>query len=62
MELLTENWHLSKQLRVPAISRLQKLHNVAVALNVLKTRVDLKDERGKTFFIKFSRKIKTFLK
>ncbi|XP_032883886.1 abnormal spindle-like microcephaly-associated protein isoform X6 [Amblyraja radiata] len=46
MELLTENWHLSKQLRVPAISRLQKLHNVAVALNVLKTRVDLKDERG----------------
>ncbi|XP_078263864.1 abnormal spindle-like microcephaly-associated protein isoform X2 [Rhinoraja longicauda] len=46
MELLTANLHLSKQLRVPAISRLQKLHNVAVALDVLKTRVDLKDERG----------------
>ncbi|XP_051868413.1 abnormal spindle-like microcephaly-associated protein [Pristis pectinata] len=46
VELLTQNWKLSKQLRVPAISRLQKLHNVDVALNALKTRVDLKDERG----------------
>ncbi|XP_067846741.1 abnormal spindle-like microcephaly-associated protein [Heptranchias perlo] len=47
VELLTQNWKLSKQLRVPAISRLQKLHNVDVALNVLKTRgVDLKDEQG----------------
>ncbi|GCB61743.1 hypothetical protein scyTo_0007102 [Scyliorhinus torazame] len=47
VELLTRNWKLSKQLRTPAISRLQKLHNVDVALSVLKTRgVDLKDEKG----------------
>ncbi|XP_062919928.1 abnormal spindle-like microcephaly-associated protein [Mobula hypostoma] len=46
VELLTQDWELSKQLRVPAISRLQKLHNVDVALKALKTRVDLKDERG----------------
>ncbi|XP_048458010.1 abnormal spindle-like microcephaly-associated protein [Rhincodon typus] len=45
VELLTRNWKLSKQLRVPAISRLQKLHNVDVALNALKTRgADLRDE------------------
>uniref|UniRef100_UPI00398F6964 abnormal spindle-like microcephaly-associated protein n=1 Tax=Pristiophorus japonicus TaxID=55135 RepID=UPI00398F6964 len=49
VELLAKNWKLSKQLRVPAISRLQKLHNVDVALNALKTQgVDLKDEQGNT--------------
>jgi len=48
MELLTKNWNLSKQLRVPAISRLQKMHNVDIALNVLKERgIHLKDESGK---------------
>nr|XP_009668128.1 PREDICTED: abnormal spindle-like microcephaly-associated protein [Struthio camelus australis] len=47
MELLTKNWHLSKHLRVPAISRLQKMHNVDIVLNVLKERgIQLKDERG----------------
>ncbi|XP_058664584.1 abnormal spindle-like microcephaly-associated protein [Ammospiza caudacuta] len=47
VELLTKNWSLSKQLRVPAISRLQKMHNVDIALNVLKERgVHLKDETG----------------
>ncbi|NWS60151.1 ASPM protein, partial [Chunga burmeisteri] len=47
MELLTKNWNLSKQLRVPAISRLQKMHNVDVVLNVLKERgIHLKDEGG----------------
>ncbi|KAM6128884.1 LOW QUALITY PROTEIN: abnormal spindle-like microcephaly-associated protein [Phoenicopterus ruber ruber] len=47
MELLTKNWNLSKQLRVPAISRLQKMHNVDVVLNVLKERgIHLKDESG----------------
>uniref|UniRef100_A0A8D0FMK9 Calponin-homology (CH) domain-containing protein n=1 Tax=Strix occidentalis caurina TaxID=311401 RepID=A0A8D0FMK9_STROC len=47
MELLTKNWNLSKQLRVPAISRLQKMHNVDIALNVLKERgIHLKDESG----------------
>ncbi|XP_040263498.1 abnormal spindle-like microcephaly-associated protein [Bufo bufo] len=47
MELLTQNWSLSKKLRVPAISRLQKMHNVEVALHVLtEKRVQIKDERG----------------
>uniref|UniRef100_A0A8C3TV81 Calponin-homology (CH) domain-containing protein n=1 Tax=Catharus ustulatus TaxID=91951 RepID=A0A8C3TV81_CATUS len=47
VELLTKNWSLSKQLRVPAISRLQKMHNVDIVLNVLKERgVLLKDETG----------------
>ncbi|NXS35336.1 ASPM protein, partial [Pomatostomus ruficeps] len=47
VELLTKNWSLSKQLRVPAISRLQKMHNIDIVLNVLKERgVHLKDETG----------------
>ncbi|NXK98538.1 ASPM protein, partial [Formicarius rufipectus] len=47
VELLTKNWNLSKQLRVPAISRLQKMHNVDIVLNVLKEQgVHLKDESG----------------
>uniref|UniRef100_A0A8C8EAN5 Calponin-homology (CH) domain-containing protein n=1 Tax=Otus sunia TaxID=257818 RepID=A0A8C8EAN5_9STRI len=47
MELLMKNWNLSKQLRVPAISRLQKMHNVDIALNVLKEQgIHLKDESG----------------
>ncbi|NWS65941.1 ASPM protein, partial [Crotophaga sulcirostris] len=47
MELLTKNWNLSKQLRVPAISRLQKIHNVDIVLNVLKEQgIHLKDESG----------------
>lgn len=49
MELLTKNWTLSEKLRVPAISRLQKMHNVDIALNVLKERgVQLQDETGKS--------------
>ncbi|NXP56286.1 ASPM protein, partial [Heliornis fulica] len=47
MELLTKNWNLSKQLRVPAVSRLQKIHNVDIVLNVLRDRgIHLKDESG----------------
>ncbi|XP_050950699.1 abnormal spindle-like microcephaly-associated protein isoform X2 [Labeo rohita] len=47
MELFTLNWTLSRKLRIPAISRLQKVHNVDVALQVLKDKgVDLKDEHG----------------
>ncbi|PIK43592.1 putative abnormal spindle-like microcephaly-associated protein-like isoform X1 [Apostichopus japonicus] len=34
-ELLTKNWLLSHELRCPAISRLQKVHNVQVALDAL---------------------------
>lgn len=47
MELLTQDWSLSPKLRLPAISRLQKVHNTDVALQVLKNKgVDLKDEQG----------------
>uniref|UniRef100_A0A3P8UPN0 Assembly factor for spindle microtubules n=1 Tax=Cynoglossus semilaevis TaxID=244447 RepID=A0A3P8UPN0_CYNSE len=49
MELLTQDWSLSPKLRLPAISRLQKVHNTDVALQVLKSKgVDLKDEQGTT--------------
>lgn len=52
MELFIQDWSLSHKLRMPAISRLQKVHNVDIALQVLRARgVDLKDEHGKfTFF------------
>ncbi|MEQ2172796.1 hypothetical protein GOODEAATRI_025073 [Goodea atripinnis] len=47
MELLVQDWSLSAKLRLPAISRLQKVHNVDVALQVLKSKgIDLKDESG----------------
>ncbi|RVE73614.1 hypothetical protein OJAV_G00033280 [Oryzias javanicus] len=49
MELLTLDWSLSAKLRLPAISRLQKIHNIDVALQVLKAKgIDLKDEHGST--------------
>ncbi|XP_071342367.1 abnormal spindle-like microcephaly-associated protein [Trachinotus anak] len=49
MELLIQDWNLSAKLRLPAISRLQKVHNVDIALQVLKSKgVDLKDEHGST--------------
>ncbi|XP_055073870.2 abnormal spindle-like microcephaly-associated protein [Misgurnus anguillicaudatus] len=49
MELFTLDWTLSRKLRIPAISRLQKVHNVDVALQVLKDKgVDLRDEHGAT--------------
>ncbi|XP_061831528.2 abnormal spindle-like microcephaly-associated protein [Nerophis lumbriciformis] len=47
MELLIKQWGLSAKLRLPAISRLQKVHNVDITFQVLKSRgVDLKDELG----------------
>lgn len=52
MELLTQDWSFSAKLRMPAISRLQKVHNVDVALQVLKSKgVDLKDEHGTQDFV-----------
>lgn len=35
MEVLTGQYTLSRQLRVPAVSRLQKVHNTEVALAAL---------------------------
>ncbi|CAH6787707.1 Aspm [Phodopus roborovskii] len=53
MELLTQNWSLSKKLRIPAISRVQKMHNVDIVLQVLKSRgVPLTDEHGNTILSK----------
>ncbi|PNJ50123.1 ASPM isoform 3 [Pongo abelii] len=53
MELLTQNWDLSKKLRIPAISRLQKMHNVDIVLQVLKSRgIELSDEHGNTILSK----------
>ncbi|XP_038205101.1 abnormal spindle-like microcephaly-associated protein [Arvicola amphibius] len=53
MELLTQNWNLSKRLRIPAISRIQKMHNVDIVLQVLKSRgVQLTDEHGNTILSK----------
>lgn len=55
-----QDWSFSSKLRLPAISRLQKIHNVDVALQVLKSKgVDLKDDNGnycqhKTRFCFFS--------
>uniref|UniRef100_A0A8C6S2L6 Abnormal spindle microtubule assembly n=1 Tax=Nannospalax galili TaxID=1026970 RepID=A0A8C6S2L6_NANGA len=53
MELLTQNWNLSKKLRIPAISRLQKMHNVDIVLQILKARgIQLSDEHGNTILSK----------
>uniref|UniRef100_A0A8C3YAF3 Abnormal spindle-like microcephaly-associated protein homolog n=1 Tax=Catagonus wagneri TaxID=51154 RepID=A0A8C3YAF3_9CETA len=53
MELLTRNWNLSKKLRIPAISRLQKMHNVDIVLEILKSQgVQLNDELGNTILSK----------
>ncbi|XP_029939617.1 abnormal spindle-like microcephaly-associated protein [Salarias fasciatus] len=49
MELFLQDWSLSEKLRMPAISRLQKVHNVDIALQALKSKgVDLKDDHGST--------------
>ncbi|XP_039211149.1 abnormal spindle-like microcephaly-associated protein [Crotalus tigris] len=49
LELLSSEWTLSKKLRVPAISRLQKMHNVKLAFEVLNDYgIQLKDEHGST--------------
>ncbi|XP_063155950.1 abnormal spindle-like microcephaly-associated protein [Candoia aspera] len=49
LELLSSDWTLSKKLRVPAISRLQKVHNVKLAFEVLKDHgIQWKDEHGST--------------
>ncbi|XP_021053288.1 abnormal spindle-like microcephaly-associated protein [Mus pahari] len=53
VELLTQNWNLSDKLRIPAISRVQKMHNVDLVLQVLKSRgVPLTDEHGSTILSK----------
>ncbi|KAM5302162.1 abnormal spindle-like microcephaly-associated protein [Glossophaga mutica] len=53
VELLTQNWGLSERLRVPAISRLQKMHNVDLALQALRARgVRLQDEHGSAILSK----------
>ncbi|XP_013911202.1 PREDICTED: abnormal spindle-like microcephaly-associated protein [Thamnophis sirtalis] len=49
LELLSSDWTLSERLRVPAISRLQKMHNVKLAFEALNNHgIQLKDEHGST--------------
>ncbi|KAK0154627.1 Abnormal spindle-like microcephaly-associated [Merluccius polli] len=49
MELFLQDWSLSRRLRLPAISRLQKVHNMDIAFQVLKAKgIDLRDEHGST--------------
>ena len=58
MELFIKDWSLSRKLRLPAISRLQKIHNMEIALQVLKNRgVDLKDEYGNLIILLLSESI-----
>ncbi|XP_057171375.1 abnormal spindle-like microcephaly-associated protein isoform X4 [Ursus arctos] len=53
MELLTRDWNLSTKLRIPAISRLQKMHNVDIVLQILRSRgIQLNDEHGNTILSK----------
>ncbi|XP_029791259.1 abnormal spindle-like microcephaly-associated protein [Suricata suricatta] len=53
MELLTRDWNLSKRLRIPAISRLQKMHNVDIVLQILRSRgIQLNDDHGNAILSK----------
>ncbi|CAK7310944.1 Abnormal spindle-like microcephaly-associated protein homolog [Vulpes lagopus] len=53
MELLTRDWNLSKKLRMPAISRLQKMHNVDIVLQILRSQgIQLNDEHGNAILSK----------
>jgi len=44
--VLTGRWSLSSELRVPAISRLQKIHNVSLVFNELARRGIIPDWKG----------------
>ena len=47
--MLTGSWSLSGELRVPAISRLQKIHNVSLVINELARRGVVPDWKGFCF-------------
>jgi len=52
LELLSGDWTLSGQLRVPAISRMQKVHNVGVTFAALtRSGADMDSLKGRTFFV-----------
>ena len=56
MELLTHNAGISEHLRVPAVSRLQKLHNVGLVFKKLNSIKTAKGEGNKeTFLVMFSK-------
>jgi hypothetical protein len=50
MEILTQNETLTSKLRMPAVSRLQKVHNIDLALTALKSarcgKVNLSQKDG----------------
>lgn len=48
VEILTGKWGLTKSLRAPAISRLQKIHNVELVLKALSDHgMSLDTEKGR---------------
>jgi len=51
IEVLTGSWTLSCELRVPAISRLQKIHNVSLVFNELARRGVVPEWKGVSSFI-----------
>jgi len=51
--VLTGSWSLSAELRVPAISRLQKVHNVSVVLGELARRGVVPDWKGRFSAVTF---------
>jgi hypothetical protein len=55
MELLTHNAGISEHLRVPAVSRLQKLHNVGLVFKKLNSVKTANGEGSRhSFFVIFS--------
>lgn len=53
LDLLEENVAMKRNLRVPAISRLQKIHNMDIAFTILKD-IGIDMEKDGTFFLIFS--------
>lgn len=53
LDLLEENVVMKRNLRVPAISRLQKIHNMDIAFTILKD-IGIDMEKDGTFFLIFS--------
>lgn len=49
IEVLTGSWSLSSELRVPSISRLQKIHNVSLVFNELARRGVIPEWKGVWF-------------
>ena len=50
--MLSQRWTLTKKMRVPAISRLQKIHNTEVYFNALSEGgLDLSTDKGNSWLV-----------